>query len=160
MTMKKSEIRKLIIACLATLSILFSLLAVCFSVNKTFSASVRVVVPEGKEVSVYVSGNNVKKDADGKSYTIPKNGTITVTVVNESELFAGMKINGNTYDVPVVTLTVPNSDELNIEVTSSQPFAEDKGRYFGNPYVLSKEEDVLAVARILAGKGTAEDYIR
>lgn len=158
--MKKSEIRKLIIACLITLSILFSLLAVCFSVNKTFSASVRVVVPEGKEVSVYVSGNNVKKDADGKSYTVPKNGTITVTVVNESELFAGMKINGNAYDVPVVTLTVPNSGELNIEVTSSQPFAEDKGRYFGNPYVLSKEEDVLAVARILAGKGTAEDYIR
>ena len=71
-----------------------------------------------------------------------------------------MKINGNTYDVPVVTLTVPNSGELNIEVTASQPFAEDKGRYFGNPYVLSKEEDVLAVARILAGKGTAEDYIR
>ena len=69
--MKKSEIRKLIIACLITLSVLFSLLAVCFSVNKTFSASVRVVVPEGKEVSVYVSGNNVKKDADVKSYTVP-----------------------------------------------------------------------------------------
>ena len=91
--MKKSEIKKLIIACLATLSIILSLLAVCFAANKSFSAAVSVILPDGKEVSVYVSGNNVTKSADGKSYTVPKNQTITVTVVNESALFESMTIN-------------------------------------------------------------------
>ncbi len=157
--MKKSEIKKLIIACLATLSIILSLLAVCFAANKSFSATVSVIVPDGKEVSVYVSGNDVTKNADG-SYTVPKNQTITVTVVNESELFESMTINDDEYKVPVVTLTAPDSGELKIEVKTSQPYAEDKGRYFGNPYILSKEADVLAVARILADKGTAEDYQR
>lgn len=156
--MKKSEIKKLIIACLATLSIILSLLAVCFAANKSFSATVSVNVPEGKEVSVYVSGNDVTKNEVG--YTVPKNQTITVTVVNESALFESMTINDDEYKTPVVTLTAPDSGELKIEVKTSQPYAEDKGRYFGNPYILSREADVLAVARILADKGTAEDYQR
>lgn len=136
-----------------------SVFAVLFGTNKTYSSFVSVIVPDGDEVSVYVSGNDVEKDEKSKNYNVKPGSTITVTVVNESRLFKSISVNGGTpTHSPVLTVTVPDSGRLKITVETEEPYAEDKGKYFGNPYLLSKEADVLAVARILKnGVATAED---
>lgn len=136
-----------------------SVFAVLFGTNKTYSSFVSVIVPDGDEVSVYVSGNDVEKDEKSKNYNVKPGSTITVTVVNESRLFKSISVNGGTpTNSPVLTVTVPDSGRLKITVETEEPYAEDKGKYFGNPYLLSKEADVLAVARILKnGVATAED---
>lgn len=136
-----------------------SVFAVLFGTNKTYSSFVSVIVPDGDEVSVYVSGNDVEKDEKSKNYNVKPGSTITVTVVNESRLFKSISVNGGTPTYsPVLTVTVPDSGRLKITVETEEPYAEDKGKYFGNPYLLSKEADVLAVARILKnGVATAED---
>lgn len=136
-----------------------SVFAVLFGTNKTYSSFVSVIVPDGDEVSVYVSGNDVEKDEKSKNYNVTPGSTITVTVVNESRLFKSISVNGGepTHS-PVLTVTVPDSGRVEISVETEEPYAEDKGKYFGNPYLLSKEADVLAVARILKnGVATAED---
>ena len=136
-----------------------SVFAVLFGTNKTYSSFVSVIVPDGDEVSVYVSGNDVEKDEKSKNYNVKPGSTITVTVVNESRLFKSISVNGGdpTYS-PVLTVTVPDNGRVEITVETEEPYAEDKGKYFGNPYLLSKEADVLAVARILKnGVATAED---
>lgn len=136
-----------------------SVFAVLFGTNKTYSSFVSVIVPDGDEVSVYVSGNDVEKVENSKNYNVTPGSTITVTVVNESRLFKSISVNGGepTYS-PVLTVTVPDSGRVEITVETEDPYAEDKGKYFGNPYLLSKEADVLAVARILKnGVATAED---
>lgn len=136
-----------------------SVFAVLFGTNKTYSSFVSVIVPDGDEVSVYVSGNDVEKDEKSKNYNVTPGSTITVTVVNESRLFKSISVNGGTPTYsPVLTVTVPDSGRVEITVETEEPYAEDKGKYFGNPYLLSKEADVLAVARILKnGVATAED---
>ena len=136
-----------------------SVFAVLFGTNKTYSSFVSVIVPDGDEVSVYVSGNDVEKDEKSKNYNVTPGSTITVTVVNESRLFKSISVNGGTPTYsPVLTVTVPDNGRVEITVETEEPYAEDKGKYFGNPYLLSKEADVLAVARILKnGVATAED---
>lgn len=156
--MRNFNIKKFIIAVLIVAIVGVSVLALIFGTNKTYSGNVSVVVPAGEEVSVYVGGNGVKKAAKGKNYEVTGNSVINVTVVNENKIFVSMTINGTAYDKPVATLTVPDSGEVKIEVQTRDPFAEDLGKYFGNPYVLSKEADVLAVARILAGTDTTADF--
>jgi len=156
--MKKYNVKKFVIASLLVAIICASFLAILFGTDKTYSATTKVVVPQGKEVSVYINGNDVTKSQDG-NYVAVAGSTITVTVVNESKLFSSMTINGTKYYTAVKTLTVPSDDnQLTIEVDTQEPYAEDKGKYFGNPYVLNKEADVLAVARILAGSTAEADF--
>ena len=156
--MKKHDIKKFIIICLIAAIVCVSLIAILLGTGKTYSAYSSVIVPEGKEVSVYVSGNDVKKSDDGKNYLVTPNTAVTVTVVNESKLFRSMTVNGVVYETAVANITVPASGDVTITVETDEPYAEDIGRYFGNPFVLSKEADVLAVARILAGRGSAADF--
>ena len=158
--LKNCDVKKLIIAVLIAAIVCISVLAVLFGIDKTFSAYVNVSVPEGKEVTVYVSGNDVKKSGNGKGYMVTPGSTVTVTVVNESKLFKSMSVNGKTYDTPVTEITVPVNKDLAITVETTEPYAEDVGKYFGNPFILSKEADVLSVARILAGTSTASDFER
>lgn len=157
--MKNFNFKKFIIAFLVVAIVCLSVFAVLFGTNKTYSTLVNVIVPDGDEVSVYVSGNEVEKVENGKNYTVTPGSTITVTVVNESRLFKSISVNGGTpTHSPVLTVTVPDSGKVKITVETEDPYAEDKGKYFGNPYLLSKEADVLAVARILKnGVATAED---
>lgn len=156
--MKKYNVKKFVIASLLVAVICASFLAILFGTDKTYSATTKVVVPQGKEVSVYINGNDVTKSQDG-NYVAVAGSTITVTVVNESKLFSSMTINGTKYYTAVKTITVPSdNNKLTIEVDTQEPYAEDKGKYFGNPYVLNKEADVLAVARILAGGTNESDF--
>lgn len=156
--MKKSKIKKFIIALLIVTIVCISVLALVIGTDKTYSTYVSVIVPEGDDVKVYVGGKDVKKSADGKNYEVNAGSTVTVTVVNEGKLFKSMTINGKSYASAVAEITVPDSGKVEISVETEEPYAEDVGKYFGNPYVLSKEADVLAVARILArGSTTPED---
>ena len=156
--MKKNRIKKFIIALLIVTIVCMSLLALIIGTDKTYSTYVSVIVPEGDDVKVYVGGNDVQKSADGKNYVVNAGSTVTVTVVNEGKLFKSMTINGKSYASAVAEITVPDSGKVEISVETEEPYAEDFGKYFGNPYVLSKEADVLAVARILArGSTTPED---
>lgn len=156
--MRKSRIKKFIIALLIVTIVCISVLALVIGTDKTYSTYVSVIVPEGDDVKVYVGGKDVKKSADGKNYEVNAGSTVTVTVVNEGKLFKSMTINGKSYASAVAEITVPDSGKVEIAVETEEPYAEDVGKYFGNPYVLSKEADVLAVARILArGSTTPED---
>ena len=157
--MKNFNFKKFIIAFLVVAIVCLSVFAVLFGTNKTYSSFVSVIVPDGDEVSVYVSGNDVEKVENSKNYNVTPGSTITVTVVNESRLFKSISVNGGApTHSPVLTVTVPDSGRVEITVETEEPYAEDKGKYFGNPYLLSKEADVLAVARILKnGVATAED---
>ena len=158
--MKKFDIKKFAIVTLLVAIALTSLLAMLFGAKKTYSAYANVYVPDGDDVTVYVSGNDVKKS--GKNYVANAGSVITVTVVNEKKLFKSMTIgdaNGSTtYVEPVAEVTVPESGELKITVETEQPYADDLGKYFGNPYTLTKEAEVLALGRILAGTATGEDF--
>ncbi len=154
--MRKSNVKKFLIAFLIVAIVCLSVLTVIFGTNKTYSTYVSVTVPEGDDVSVYVSGNDVRKSADGKKYEVNAGSTVTVTVVNEGKLFKSMTINGTNYTSAVQEVTVPDGG-IAISVETDDPYAEDVGKYFGNPYVLSKEADVLAVARILASKTASAD---
>ena len=53
--MKNSKTRRLIAAVLAALTIVLSMLTLCFAAVKTYSATVNVIVPEGNEPRVYYS---------------------------------------------------------------------------------------------------------
>ena len=154
--MRKSRLKRFIIATLIVAIFCTSIIALLIATKKTYSAFTNVYVPSGNDVTVYVSGNDVKKTDEG--YTATPGGTITVTVINEKKLFSSMTINGTTFETPVQEITVPDDGDLVITVDTNEPYAEDKGKYFGNPYILSKEADVLAVARILAGTATDADY--
>lgn len=160
--MKKFDIKKFAIVTLLVAIALTSVLAMLFGAKKTYSAYANVYVPDGDDVTVYVSGNDVKKSEDGKNYVVNVNSTVTVTVINEKKLFKSMTIgdaNGSTtYVEPVAEVTVPESGELKITVETEQPYADDLGKYFGNPYTLTKEAEVLALGRILARTATEEDF--
>ncbi len=164
--MEESKLKSRILKILVCACVACAFFAILFSTRTSYSATVSVIVPTGAETEVYVGGDGVKKNEDG-SYVVPANGKITVTVVNEKKLFKSMTISGEggtnatTSEVPVIrNFTVPASGEISIEVETTEPYAEDKGSYFGNPYLISKEADVLALARILRGVGTASDFGR
>lgn len=84
--MRKSQLKRFIIATLIVAIFCTSIIAILIATKKTYSAFSNVYVPGGNNVAVYVSGNDVKKAGDGK-YTAPQGKTITVTVVNEKKLF-------------------------------------------------------------------------
>ena len=156
--MKKYVIKKFIMVILVAVIVCVSVLAILFGMGKTYSAYANVIVPDGDEVTVYVSGNDVKKTENGKNYLVTPGAAITVTVVNESKLFKSMTINDTVYETAIADITVPADGDVTITVETDEPYAEDIGKYFGNPFVLSKEADVLAVARILAGNGSRADF--
>lgn len=158
--MEESKRKRLIIKLLACACIVCAIFAIIFCTHFSYSATVNVNVPAGSEVTVYVGGDGVTRNEDG-SYSATVGSKVSVTVVNENKLFKSLTINGKSYSTPVVkNVTVPATGDLNIQVATEEPFAEDKGSYFGNPYLISKEADILALAKILRGEGTSSDYGR
>ncbi|MBE6554857.1 MAG: hypothetical protein E7663_01290 [Ruminococcaceae bacterium] len=114
-------------------------------------------------VSVYVSGKDVYLDESG-NYAAPAGATVTLTAVNERRMFVSYTLTGTGMEETVVsspihTLTVPSDGILNIQLsTSSAALADNRGKYFANPYLLETAEDVVALARVLEGVATAEQY--
>lgn len=149
----KNNVKKIVVVVILAAICCLSILTLIFGTSKTYSAYTNVNVPQGTDVKVYVSGNDVAYD--GKKYMALPNSTITVTVVNEGKLFSSMTIKSGTASTTYTTavasdIVVPADGNIDITVETKEPYAEDKGKYFGNPYVLSREADVLALARILS----------
>lgn len=125
---------------------------------KSYSADVpaNITIEGGAEVTVYVGGHNVKKSGD--AYSAPAGDYVTVTAVNETKLFVSMTINDTVYTSPIVRIAVPDGGLVIKDIKTAEPYAEDHGKYFGNPYMISNEDDILALERIFRGKGTAADF--
>lgn len=149
-----------IILVLAT-CLMVLLFTLVFSVQKSFSASVDTVnvsISDDDGASVYVSGDGVYKTENG--YTAKAGSSVTVTVINEKRLFSSVTIGQTKYYEPIVVVNVPNDESLKIEVETVEPYAENKGEYFGNPFLISQEADILALQRILKGTASLSDFLR
>ena len=159
--LNSSERKRTIVILSAVLCCLLSLLIVLSTTGKTYSASVTIDVPDGENFSVYIGGIGVTRNSDGK-YAVESGSEITVTVINESGIFESVNITGvSSYESGKQTQKVTvNADAVSVSVTGKSELSGGKGRYFGNPYLISSEEYVYALSRILKGEGSDEDFGR
>lgn len=98
-------------------------------------------------VDVYISGDGVTRDEDGK-YTIPSGTDVEITVINNTAVSSELKVNGATSASPnFYEATVENSD-ISIEVNGS--LATEEGTSLFTAYELSDSTDFLALSKILA----------
>lgn len=63
--MKKYNVKKFLITSLLVAVICASLLAILFGTDKTYSATEKVIFPQGKEIKVYINGNDATTSQDG-----------------------------------------------------------------------------------------------
>lgn len=154
-----ANIRNRKIALIIPTFILFAslVLGILFLFPKTYTAETNITVEEANGVTVYVSGAEVEKTEDG--YFAPAGAEITVTVVNEDSIFQKMTINETEeYENPVQTLK--NSGSISISVETERSTASDRGAYFGNPFIVDEQEDLVSLSKIFRGEGTSDDYAR
>lgn len=106
-------------------------------------------------VDVYISGDGVTRDEDGK-YTIPSGTDVEITVINNTAVSSELIVNGTTSASPNFYETTVNSD-ISIEVNGL--LATEEGTSLFTAYELSDSADFLALSKILAavrGDVTAE----
>lgn len=107
-------------------------------------------------VDVYISGDGVTRDEDGK-YTIPSGTTVEITVINNTAVSSELKVNDETSASPNFYKTTVGNSDISIEVNGS--LATEEGTSLFTAYELSDSTDFLALSKILAavsGDVTAE----
>lgn len=114
-------------------------------------------------VDVYISGDGVTRDEDGK-YTIPSGTDVEITVINNTAVSSELKVNGissddnNSDEITDNFARVTNvTSDISIEVNGS--LATEEGTSLFTAYELSDSTDFLALSKILAavsGDVTAE----
>lgn len=117
-------------------------------------------------VDVYISGDGVTRDEDGK-YTIPSGTDVEITVINDTAVSSGLTVTTGAEspdDKNVVTIGGNNfarvtnvTQDLTIEVDGT--LATEEGTSLFTAYELSDSTDFLALSKILAavsGDVTAE----
>lgn len=117
-------------------------------------------------VDVYISGDGVTRDEDGK-YTIPSGTDVEITVINDTAVSSGLTVTTgaiSSNNENVVTIGGNNfarvtnvTQNLSIEVNGS--LATEEGTSLFTAYELSDSTDFLALSKILAavsGDVTAE----
>lgn len=97
-------------------------------------------------VDVYISGDGVTRDEDGK-YTIPSGTDVEITVINNTAVSSKLIVNGLTSSSPNFYTTTANSN-LTIEVNGT--LATEEGTSLFTAYELSDSTDFLALSKILA----------
>lgn len=97
-------------------------------------------------VDVYISGDGVTRDEDGK-YTIPSGTDVEITVINNTAVSSKLIVNGLTSSSPNFYTTTANSN-LTIEVNGT--LATEEGTSLFTAYELSGSTDFLALSKILA----------
>lgn len=105
-------------------------------------------------VDVYISGDGVTRDEDGK-YTIPSGTDVEITVINNTAVSSELKVNGissddnNSDEITDNFARVTNvTSDLSIEVNGS--LATEEGTSLFTAYELSDSTDFLALSKILA----------
>ena len=105
-------------------------------------------------VDVYISGDGVTRDEDGK-YTIPSGTDVEITVINNTAVSSELKVDGissddnNSDEITDNFARVTNvTSDLTIEVNGS--LATEEGTSLFTAYELSDSTDFLALSKILA----------
>lgn len=108
-------------------------------------------------VDVYISGDGVTRDEDGK-YTIPSGTDVEITVINNTAVSSGLTVTTGAIspnNENVVTIGGNNfarvtnvTQNLSIEVNGS--LATEEGTSLFTAYELSDSTDFLALSKILA----------
>ncbi len=114
-------------------------------------------------VDVYISGDGVTRDEDGK-YTIPSGTDVEITVINNTAVSSELKVNdissddNNSDEITDNFARVTNvTSDISIEVNGT--LATEEGTSLFTAYELSDSADFLALSKILAavsGDVTAE----
>lgn len=112
-------------------------------------------------VDVYISGDGVTRDEDGK-YTIPSGTDVEITVINDTAVSSGLTVTTgaiSSNNENVVTIGGNNfarvtnvTQNLTIEVNGS--LATEEGTSLFTAYELSDSKDFLALSKILAAKAS------
>lgn len=105
-------------------------------------------------VDVYISGDGVTRDEDGK-YTIPSGTDVEITVINNTAVSSELKVGGissddnNSDEITDNFARVTNvTSDISIEVNGS--LATEEGTSLFTAYELSGSTDFLALSKILA----------
>lgn len=109
-------------------------------------------------VDVYISGDGVTRDEDGK-YTIPSGTDVEITVINNTAVSSELKVDGissddnNSDEITDNFARVTNvTQNLSIEVNGT--LATEEGTSLFTAYELSDSTDFLALSKILAAKAS------
>lgn len=112
-------------------------------------------------VDVYISGDGVTRDEDGK-YTIPSGTDVEITVINNTAVSSGLTVTTGAESPDnenVVTIGGNNfarvtnvTSDISIEVNGS--LATEEGTSLFTAYELSDSTDFLALSKILAAKAS------
>ncbi len=136
-----------------------------FKTDKTLSAGEHTItVNKVSTVSVYLSGPGVILESSNKDkdvYKVDTGTTVTFHAVNESRIFTGWSIsNGTTVvndDTTSVTTQTVTSD-LTVSVTRKDATTADYGKYMLDRFVISDQEELIALQNILAGSNANADF--
>lgn len=136
-----------------------------FKTDKTLSAGEHTItVNKVSTVSVYLSGPGVILESSNKDkdvYKVDTGTTVTFRAVNESRIFTGWSIsNGTTVvndDTTSVTTQTVTSD-LTVSVTRKDATTADYGKYMLDRYVISDQNELMALQNILAGSNDGDDF--
>lgn len=136
-----------------------------FKTDKTLSAGEHTItVNKVSTVSVYLSGPGVILESSNKDkdvYKVDTGTNVTLHAVNESRIFTGWVINnGSTTDTsktdPKADITV--TSDLTVSVTRRDATSDDYGKYMLDRFVISDQEELIALQNILAGLNENDDF--
>lgn len=157
-----NAIKVILIVLIAT-----TLTIVLFGPDKTVSTGeYTVTVNKVSTVSVYVSGPGVileSSNNDKDVYKVDQGTDIRLHAINESRIFTSWNIENNDGTVvndktnSITTVSDINSD-LTVSVNRRDAVTLDYGKYMMDRYVISNEEELIALQDILVGNGTNEDF--
>lgn len=157
-----SKKRSIFITICSLLAAALMLVGVFLFTERTHSDSSKTqyettVMSDG--VKVYVSGKDVL-EKDGKYYIEYAHRTtteVTLSAINETKKFKSMTLTTSTgtqtFTTPVATVELKQTDVADgftIQVESTSPTVNDRGRYFANPYYISRSTQMTYLADILS----------
>ncbi len=168
---KKRALGIIALAVILVISLVLALYSVAVFSPVTFSADDVSAVIQGDGsagVDVYISGDGVTRDEDGK-YSIPKNTDVEITVVNNTTVSNSLKVSdGNKELKPTDGTSSANfikvnsgTTDLKIEVSAS--LSTERGKSLSYAYEISSQDELLALSKILASTdsdvpGNAETF--
>lgn len=136
-----------------------------FKTDKTISAGEHTItVNKVSTVSVYLSGPGVILESSNKDkdvYKVDTGTNVTLHAVNESRIFTGWVINnGSTTDTSKTDskTTITVSSDLTVSVTRRDATSADYGKYMLDRFVISDQEELIALQDILAGSNANADF--
>lgn len=138
-----------------------------FRTDKTISAGeYTITVNKVSTVSVYVSGPGVvleSSNTDQDVYRVDAGTTARFHAINESRIFTHWNITNDSDTIvnsdtnPIISLTNINQN-LTVGVARKDATTADYGKYMLDRYVISDENDLIALQNILNGSATNTDY--